>query len=371
MFYPPKNQAAEARATTLNEELGQIQYIFSDKTGTLTQNIMVFKKCCINGDQYGGIFDDTGKKARRQESKYGKALDLKAKFKWADPTFKFYDKKLTKDVENGDQGVHEFMTAMALNHTVNIDFDEEGLIEYKAQSPDEAALVSAAKNFGFTFKGGDQETVQLEILGVKKEWKLLNILDFDNDRKMMSVIVKDPSNGQITCYTKGADSSVYNNLSLSKIDKNVKVKTDEALEVFAQDGLRTLVYGKRDLDKDEYDIWQKGYNAAASNVQMRDELIKEANSKMETSLVLLGATAIEDKLQKAVPETIARLADANIKIWVLTGDKLETAINIAYSCNLLTDKLKDVFILNGMDQNDVDKDLDYVRRQMEEYRSVF
>ena len=74
----------------------------------------------------------------------------------------------------------------------------------------------------------------------------------------MSVIVKDPSNGQITCYTKGADSSVYNNLSLSKIDKNVKVKTDEALEVFAQDGLRTLVYGKRDLDKDEYDIWQKG-----------------------------------------------------------------------------------------------------------------
>lgn len=238
MYYAPKNQASEARTTTLNEELGQIQYIFSDKTGTLTQNIMCFKKCCINGHIYGGIFDKSGARARRQESKFGHAIDLKSFFKWADSEFKFYDPELTKVIKNRDPKVEEFLIAMGLNHTVNTEtIEETNEIIYKAQSPDEAALVSAAKNFGFTYKGGDQSTVVLEMPDESiRNYELLNILDFDNDRKMMSVIVRDPDTRQITIYVKGADSSVY--MRLANGDKEHKNKTTEAMEIFAQDGLR-------------------------------------------------------------------------------------------------------------------------------------
>merc|ERR1719245_120210 len=101
-----------------------------------------------------------------------------------------------------------------MNHTVNTELDEAThFIEYKAQSPDEAALVSAARNFGFVFKGGDQTTINLEELGHPISYELLNILDFDNDRKMMSVIIRDYKTNKIVCYTKGADTSVYANLS--------------------------------------------------------------------------------------------------------------------------------------------------------------
>ena len=241
MYYPPKNQAAEARTTTLNEELGQIQYIFSDKTGTLTQNIMCFKKCCIDGKIYGGVFDKSGNKARRQESKFGHAIDLKKLNKWADSDFRFYDDKLMKAVKDKNERVEEFLMSMALNHTVNTELIEEtSEIIYKAQSPDEAALVSAAKNFGFAFKGGDQETLHLELPnGEERSFDLLHILDFDNDRKMMSVIIRHRDSGQIVIYVKGADTSVYNRLQDG--DKKHKNETTDAMEVFAADGLRKEV----------------------------------------------------------------------------------------------------------------------------------
>ena len=245
MYYKPKNQAAEARTTTLNEELGQIQYIFSDKTGTLTQNIMCFKKCCINGKTYGGVFDKSGTRTRRQESKFGHAINLRdLGFKWADTEFKFYDPNLIKAVERRDEQVYNFLIAMSLNHTVNT---EESVDEttnkiigltYKAQSPDEAALVSAAKNFGFTFKGeGDKpDTVKIEFPDGKiRQYDIMHILDFDNDRKMMTVIIRDPESGEIQVHTKGADTSVY--ARLADGDKEHKNATSDAMEVFAQDGL--------------------------------------------------------------------------------------------------------------------------------------
>ena len=129
----------------------------------------------------------------------------------------------------------------------------------------------------------------------------------------------------------------------------------------------TLVYGSKTLSQEEYQTWHQQHHIAETAIEGREELLQKSFKLVETNLNLLGATAIEDKLQVGVPETIARLSEANIKIWVLTGDKLETAINIAYSCNLLTDKFKDVYIINSQNLGDVTQDINYVKGDIEKY----
>ena len=135
MYNSEKDQPAEVRTTKLNEELGQIEYIFSDKTGTLTQNIMTFKRCCIAGNIYGHIYDEGGIKLplKKQKSMFGCLLNLVSEFKWADKDFRFYDPKLTEEIKAGNEEVHEFLTAVALNHTVNIEMEDDCIRLVKVQ----------------------------------------------------------------------------------------------------------------------------------------------------------------------------------------------------------------------------------------------
>ncbi|CAH1637369.1 unnamed protein product [Spodoptera littoralis] len=216
MYYEKTGTAAKARTTTLNEELGQIQYIFSDKTGTLTQNIMTFNKCSIAGVCYGDVVDETtGETIDLAES--SEPLDFSFNPEY-EPEFKFFDSTLLDAVKRGDKNVHDFFRLLALCHTVMPD-QKNGRLEYQI-----------------------------------KKWK-------SNRCK-----VKDT--GTFKC-----------------------------------------------------------------------------------------VTAIEDKLQDGVPETIANLSMAGIKVWVLTGDKQETAINIGYSCQLLTDDMAEVFVIDGASYDDVDRQL--------------
>lgn len=148
MYYAPKDCPAKARTTTLNEELGQIQYIFSDKTGTLTQNIMTFNKCSINGMMYGEVLDeDTGEPLEITED----MIPVDFMNPLADPDFKFYDSSLVEKIQGGNKSCHEFFRLLAVCHTVMSE-EKDGKLEYQAQSPDEGALTTAARNFGFVFK---------------------------------------------------------------------------------------------------------------------------------------------------------------------------------------------------------------------------
>ncbi|XP_041417491.1 phospholipid-transporting ATPase IK isoform X2 [Xenopus laevis] len=325
MYSAEKNTAANARSSSLNYVLGQVEYVFSDKTGTLTQNIMTFKKCCINGRTYG-----TGSK----DEENIKVVNFSWN-KYADKNFQFYDQSLIDMVcENKDGTYREFFRVLALCHTVMAERDGE--IVYKAASPDEEALVTAARNVGYVFLSRTQETMTVNELGVERTYRVLALLDFSSVRKRMSILVEDPD-GRIKLYTKGADDVIMRRLNSECSSYEI---TEKALAMFAHDTLRTLCVAYKDVDISMYKSWSKRYHQARVTLQNRAVQLERVYEEMETDLQLLGATAIEDKLQDKVPETIQLLKDGNMKVWVLTGDKQETAINIGFSCRLLSDDME-------------------------------
>ncbi|EHB06942.1 Putative phospholipid-transporting ATPase IC [Heterocephalus glaber] len=338
MYYTEKDTPAKARTTTLNEQLGQIHYIFSDKTGTLTQNIMTFKKCCINGQIYGD---------HRDASQHSHSKIEQVDFSWnifADGKLAFYDHYLIEQIQSGKEPeIRQFFFLLAVCHTVMVD-RTDGQINYQAASPDEGALVNAARNFGFAFLARTQNTITISELGIQRTYNVLAILDFNSDRKRMSIIVRTPE-GNIRLYCKGADTVIYERLHRMN---PIKQETQDALDIFASETLRTLCLCYKEIEEKEFAEWNKKFMAASVASTNRDEALDKVYEEIEKDLILLGATAIEDKLQDGVPETISKLAKADIKIWVLTGDKKETAENIGFACELLTE---DTTICYGEDIN--------------------
>ncbi|XP_023791890.1 probable phospholipid-transporting ATPase VB [Cyanistes caeruleus] len=225
---------------------------------------------------------------------------------------------------------------------------------YEAESPDEAALVYAAQAYSFILvsRTPKQVTVQLP-QGTLLTFDILYTLGFDSVRKRMSVVVRHPLTKEIIVYTKGADSvimdlldnSAKGDISTEKRLKRIKERTQKHLDHYAHDGLRTLCIAKKVLNEDDFQKWANFRQEAEAAIDNREELLIETAQHLETKLTLLGATGIEDRLQDGVPDTIVSLREAGIKIWVLTGDKQETAVNIAYSCKLLNQR-DTVFTLN-------------------------
>ncbi|XP_040029726.2 putative phospholipid-transporting ATPase IA isoform X2 [Gasterosteus aculeatus] len=309
MLYEPTNTPAMARTSNLNEELGQVKYIFSDKTGTLTCNVMQFKKCSVAGVAYGHSTHSSEEEG-------------------------FNDPSLLENLQSNHPTaavILEFMTMMAICHTA-VPERTDGKITYQAASPDEGALVRAAQTLGFVFSGRTPDSVIVEMPGAEEKYELLHVLEFTSTRKRMSVIMRTPS-GKIRLYCKGADTVIYDRLADSSRYKEITLKH---LEWFATEGLRTLCFAVADVSESSYQQWLEIHRRASTSLQNRSLKLEESYELIEKNLQLLGATAIEDKLQDKVPETIETLMKADIKIWILTGDKQETAINIGHSCKLLT-----------------------------------
>ncbi|KNC74005.1 hypothetical protein SARC_13437, partial [Sphaeroforma arctica JP610] len=239
---------------------------------------------------------------------------------------------------------------------------EDGKIKYAAQSPDEAALVDAAKNFRYVFTGRNQNMVDICCHGEKITYEVLNILEFNSDRKRMSVIVKGPD-GRIKLLCKGADNVMLG--GRVKVDDERKFNATNAhLEEFSTEGLRTLVLADKDIPQHVYDEWSAKYKAAALSLENRAEEVDAVAELIEQDLNLIGASAIEDKLQEGVPQTIASLRKANIRVWVLTGDKQETAINIGFACQLLTNQME-LFVINERGFEEVGEKLRALKEQID------
>ncbi|KAI8801118.1 hypothetical protein BJ742DRAFT_838872, partial [Cladochytrium replicatum] len=326
MYHEESDSPATARMSSLVEELGQIDYIFSDKTGTLTCNVMEFRMCSIGGIAYADIVPED-KKVRVDEN--GRESGY------------YTFKRLLENVKSHPTGpqIDEFLTLLAVCHTVipETNEDEPGKIAYQAASPDEGALVKGAASLGYVFTTRRPRSVSI-IVGEKElEYEILNICEFNSTRKRMSAVVRCP-NGQVKLYTKGADTVIFERLAA---DNNASMldATTVHLEEYASEGLRTLCIAYRDIPNDEYTNWAAIYDKAATTINNRQKALDDAAEMIEKNLYLVGATAIEDKLQDGVPDTIHTLAEAGIKIWVLTGDRQETAINIGYSCKLITEEM--------------------------------
>lgn len=337
------------KSWNISDDLGQIEYIFSDKTGTLTQNIMSFKKCSINGIRYGKSHNEDTCIKKRRNLNYNENLSCKVdldKKKMLETlslsdspnpeSITFISSKFVDHLQSNENYIQteacfEFFKALALCHSVVTDVQDETLI-YNAQSPDEEALVKVARDFGFTLLNTKNRRYTIRIRGENKNFRVLDIIPFTSTRKRMSVIIRD-EDGIIHLICKGADTVIFPRLSSGQ--NNIIEKTKKHLASFSSEGFRTLCIARRTIDKQDYLEWKVNFNEANSAIHERNEKVSKVSEMIEQELELLGGTAIEDKLQENVPETIALLAIAGIKLWVLTGDKVETAINIGYSCNLL------------------------------------
>ncbi|KZV76767.1 phospholipid-translocating P-type ATPase [Peniophora sp. CONT] len=372
MYYPPLDTACVPKTWNISDDLGQIEYIFSDKTGTLTQNVMEFQKCSIGGVQYGEAITEAQRGAAKREGRADlldpeeharKLADQREdmittmtrafKNRWLQPDqLTLISPQLADDMADvgGAQRsrIVDFFRALAICHTVLVEKPEPQRephrLLYKAESPDEAALVSAARDAGFPFLNRTKDYVEIEALGQPERYTPLRVLEFNSTRKRMSVLVRNPQ-GRVILYCKGADSVIYERLA-EDCDPELKAQTAKDMETFANGGLRTLCIAWRMVEEEEYLDWIRAYDAATSAVADREEEIDKATALIEHSLHILGATALEDKLQEGVPDAIETLHQAGIKLWILTGDKVQTAIEIAYSCNLLKNDME-VMILSA------------------------
>ncbi|KAL9106831.1 MAG: hypothetical protein Q9227_008164 [Pyrenula ochraceoflavens] len=322
MYYDKTDTPATCRTSSLVEELGQIEYVFSDKTGTLTCNQMEFRQCSIGGIQYAEIVPEDRKATEGDSSGIHDFKKLKENLK----------------THPSRTAIHYFLALLATCHTVIPERTDEkgGDIKYQAASPDEGALVEGAVLLGYKFTARKPRSVIIEVDGAEQEYELLAVCEFNSTRKRMSTIFRCPD-GKIRCFCKGADTVILERLNK---DNPIVDVTLQHLEDYATEGLRTLCLAMREIPEGEFREWQQIFDKAATTVggSRADELEKAAEL-IEHDFYLLGATAIEDRLQDGVPDTIHTLQTAGIKVWVLTGDRQETAINIGMSCKLISEDM--------------------------------
>lgn len=464
------------KSWAIGDDLGQIEYIFSDKTGTLTQNSMVFRKCSINGKAYGNAFTEamagqlkrenadvpSVRKEREREIEFEKIrmnqqLDESYKNPYIYHFPDFVSEPIVADMSGymgpkQSERIEQFALALSLCNTVVVDsrsmsredtsnqlmreqmispasdecdthrksaniFDQEDheyraedlqhlplantddydttnnqlrkevtrntvhsvasrdrgaslelkkvrtgqvygggnartsvgsarprqsldyrnmdgkVLVYKAESPDESALVTMARDIGYTLVADDKHSKTVDMRGAYHKFHVYQTILFSSQRKRMSVIIRDEV-GRCYLLMKGADSVVEKHLSSKTRETPLFVDTLKQLENFGNEGLRTLMIAYKELDPHFTADWSKRFDAAAGHPD-RETIMEELAGEIECDLELLGATGIEDELQLEVPETIETLSKAGIKLWMLTGDKVETAISIGFSCNLL------------------------------------
>ena len=348
----------QPNSVSLNEECGLVNYIFSDKTGTLTCNKMEFKYCVI-GDVCYQYMRGTPNEITKKEVEFREQENIIPFQKYdmhkavtgennelSGSSYKGFiiksdnDPSTSLNLENSKDLIEHYWYALALCHSCSVQINEEGEEEYICVSPDSIELVKTAKFQGFHLSKSETASIKKILLGEYDESnndiELLQLIEFSSDRKRETVIVKD--RGIIKLYCKGADSIIKARTSPNTPSQILK-QGEYYVDKFSKQGYRTLFVSMKILSQNEYDLFAKEVKEASTSLENKDELLAKAYEKVENNLYIIGATIVEDKLQENVPETIRDMRLANIKIWMLTGDKMDTAENIAKSCNLINEEI--------------------------------
>ena len=376
-------------STGLLDELGMVKYIFSDKTGTLTKNEMVFRGCSIytqlfedpvnnNNDSitndtymaqnifnlpnynYNNFNVSTPSRQNisfNESTKFGTNCKLSSSkisdnFGLNDFLKFLHNSSSSKNIfhlsgipfNSTYEAIEHFFVNIIINHDVLIETNSKGEINFQGASPDEITLVTAAYEFGFCFISRANEKITIEIHDQngniqKRQFKILEKFDFSSQRQCSSIIVEDESTKKIILYIKGSDKKIFNSLD-NYSQKNIYPKTKEHLDKFAKQGLRTLCYGFKYISNHDFKIWEREYKEAKYKSMTNKELsgiVDILINKMESNVVLLGVSALEDKLQDEVEKDIKKFIEAGINFWMITGDKMDTAESIGYSCGIFSE----------------------------------
>ena len=247
------------------------------------------------------------------------------------------------------ESYNQFIMALLLCHTVEV--TTEG--KFVASSPEEKATLEVLKDAGYKFLGAELNgTINVSLKGKRVQYKRMAVLPFDSYRKCMTVVIKEmetessdtnivdaaiddvkETREAIHMFIKGADGVIIPACSSTISDGNqIMDKTQTIVNGYASQGLRTLVYGYKRLSRNEFDLFTNKLEQAKQSMVNRVKFVREAYRDLEAKEIqLLGATAIEDKLQEDVAETINKLGQAGITTWMVTGDKKETAVNLGYA----------------------------------------
>uniref|UniRef100_A0A8C5T8B3 Phospholipid-transporting ATPase n=1 Tax=Malurus cyaneus samueli TaxID=2593467 RepID=A0A8C5T8B3_9PASS len=328
LYHEETNQRAQVNTSDLNEELGQVEYVFTDKTGTLTENEMQFRECSINGIKYQEVNGKLTPEGFPEDSPDGNRHGLVRLFEKYSCTIGIKTPQPSTTVKEEEL----FLKAVCLCHTVQINADQtdgadgpwhaNGItapLEYYASSPDEKALVEAASRVGVVFTGISGDSMEVKSLGKPERYKLLHVLEFDPNRRRMSVIVESPS-GEKLLFTKGAESSILPRSKSGEIDKT-RIHVDEFALVKHHlpdyDSLKIHVTLEMQTHHDS------GVTVVTCSYGVSSFVCKVISWLFKIFL---------SRLQEKVQETIEALRLAGIKVWVLTGDKHETAVSVSLSC---------------------------------------
>lgn len=326
--------ASKVQSCNLNEELGMVHYVFSDKTGTLTKNIMDFKKFSAGEYSYG-----VSNPSKRHY------LPGVTNVNFECPLFeKDWTQAMSTKGKADNPYLEKMVKILAICHTAIVE-KKNNIMTYNASSPDELALTNAARYFGLSFVDRDEDgniIINDKFSDKDKKYELLNVIEFTSARKRMSVILRTPS-GKIMIMSKGADSIMIERLA--KGQEKMIEKTEKFLQHYAEEGLRTLLLAQKEVDIEFYNDWSQQYQQAMLSMTDRESKLNQIAELIEWDFEIVGSTAIEDKLQDEVASVIEHIHEAGVKLWVLTGDKIETAINIGFSCKLL-DNAMELFIIN-------------------------
>ena len=332
MYDHSNRRFAVIQSSGLNEELGQVHYIFTDKTGTLTKNVMQFKQMVIANKTYGS----------------NEHADKEELLKKGITNCDFCDDKFFDDFMNGDidlqNDIRKYVFALALCHTI-ITENSAGKLNYLASSPDELALINAAKLFGVELlERSSDSKMKLKYNNEILTYKLLHVLEFNSDRKRMSVLIRDLKDNSIQLITKGADSHISPRLSRNCLE-NLRY-TIKQLDMFGKKGLRTLLIASKSIEEKDYKEFIEKHQSylLIQNSKEKEEKIDQLYDQFETEFELLGATAIEDCLQDHVEETLSSFSSIGIKVFMLTGDHPLTAISIAHSSGLINEEIIPVLV---------------------------
>lgn len=359
------------RNSNLPEELGRIEYILTDKTGTLTQNEMSFKKLHLGSMLFGrDSLEDIyqyAKSAFQQERSLvdvyspspmmagnrGVPMTEDAVLSQSPGPMRSRESKTNRRVQ---KQVQEALLAIALAHNVT-PVEDAGQRTLQAASPDEVALVRFAESVGIILKERSMSRVVLKVPGdFEVKYDVLAEFPFTSEAKRMGIVLQDRQTRDITLYVKGADT-----VMARKVRYNDWL--DEECGNLAREGLRTLVYAKRDLSAEDYSIFSDRWQAARTSSINRKESMAAVQSDIERDMNLLALTGVEDKLQPNVRESLEKLRHAGIRIWMLTGDKVETATCIAVSSRL-AERSQGIYKITGLkSRNEASRALSRFRRQ--------